>query len=556
MQPDQNHAIADRHTLRSLAAALSLALAGLSGAPLAQADAHSSASPIPPQQLSNSWYEEGAAAAAARAMDGEQRARNVILFVGDGMGVSTVTAARILDGQLKGGSGEENRLSFEYFPFTGLSKTYNTDAQTPDSAGTMSAMITGVKTRMGMFGLSEEAQRGDCASGQGRELITALELAELAGKATGIVSTARITHATPAATYARSVDRDWEDDSELPEAASAAGCVDIASQLIGFEANLRARYPQAQIDGMEVILGGGRRHFLPKAGPAQSAPGSTAPTVSPYGAGRRSDAQDLIARWQQNYPQGHYVADREALLAAPAQGPLLGLFSDSHMRYEMDRTDSEPSLTEMTTAAIARLQNNPQGFFLMVESGRIDHAHHAGNAAGALHDTIEFAKAIAAAAEQVDTGETLIIVTADHSHVFTMAGYPRRGNPILGKVVLPGQEEPALALDQMPYTTLGYANGRGFWDLGAQTNADAGYALEPHAGRADLREVDTTAPGYHQEALVPLGSETHGGEDVAIYAIGPGAHRLSGVHEQNVIYHVMEQAAALEAGAAQALQGR
>jgi len=506
--------------------------------------------PVPPAQRDSSWYQDGARAAAERAMAGEPAARNIILFVGDGMGVSTVTAARILDGQRKGGSGEENRLSFEYFPFTGLSKTYNTDAQTPDSAGTMSAMVTGVKTRMGMFGVSDAAVRGDCASGRGHELLSALELAELAGRATGIISTARITHATPAATYAKSVERDWEDDSELPEAAVAAGCRDIALQLIEFDQQLQAAYPGTDIDGIEVVLGGGRRHFLPAAGPA------TASEPSPYGAGRRADGQDLIARWQHEHPQGHYVASREALLEAPVQGPLLGLFSDSHMRYEMDRTASEPTLTEMTTAAIERLSKNDAGFFLMVEAGRIDHAHHAGNAAGALTDTIELANAVAAAQALVDTTETLIIVTADHSHVFTMAGYPKRGNPILGKVIPPGADEPALALDQLPYTTLSYANGRGFRDLGGQTNADAGYALDPHAGRADLREVDTSTPGYHQEALVPLDAETHGGEDVAIYAIGPGAHRLSGVHEQNVIFHVMQQAGRLESAATERLRSR
>ena len=115
------------------------------------------------------------------------------------MSIATVTAARILDGQNRGLSGEENFLSFGQFPFLGLVKTYNVDAQTPDSAGTMTAIMSGIKTDFGVVGVDEKVTRGDCESQSGNEVISALELAEIAGLSTGIVSTARITHATPAA---------------------------------------------------------------------------------------------------------------------------------------------------------------------------------------------------------------------------------------------------------------------------------------------------------------------------------------------------------------------
>ena len=169
------------------------------------------------------------------------QAKNIILFIGDGMGISTVTAARILDGQMKGLDGEENKLSFDQFPFAGLSKTYNVDAQTPDSAGTMTAMMSGLKTDVGVIGVDEDIVRGDCSTVAGNELVTALELAEIAGKSTGVIATARITHATPAATYAKSADRNWEDISDMPAEAVEAGCKDIADQLVNFEANLEAR---------------------------------------------------------------------------------------------------------------------------------------------------------------------------------------------------------------------------------------------------------------------------------------------------------------------------
>ena len=199
----------------------------------------------------------------------------------------------------------------------------------------------------------------------------------------------------------------------------------------------------------------------------------------------------------------------------------------------------------MTAKAIDILDNNDKGFFLTVEAGRIDHGHHAGNAFNALSDTVELAEAVEAAMKATNPEETLIIVTADHSHVFTIAGYPKRGNPILGKVVAVGKTEPSLASDNMPYTTLGYTNGNGFKNLGTETDADVGYKGEIVTGRVDLSDIDTTTPGFHQEALVPRSSETHAGEDVGVYASGPGAHLVTGTNEQSYLFHVMEHAADL-----------
>ena len=154
--------------------------------------------------------------AATMAGEGERK-RGVILFVGDGMGVSTVTAARILDGQNKGLAGEENLLAFEHFPHLALVKTYNVDAQVSDSAGTMTALVTGHRTRAGVLSVGPEAARGDCTTSKQHELVTLLEEAEQRGYRTGVVSTARITHATPAATYAHSPDRNWELPGSVPD---------------------------------------------------------------------------------------------------------------------------------------------------------------------------------------------------------------------------------------------------------------------------------------------------------------------------------------------------
>lgn len=500
---------------------------------------------VPAQQAGSEWFTDAQdKLTAKRAVSTNYKAKNVILFVGDGMGISTLTASRILKGQQAGNPGEEGYLTFETFPHSALVKTYNVDAQTPDSAGTMTAMMSGLKTDVGVIGVDEDIERGDCKTVAGNEVVTALELAEIKGLSTGIVSTARITHATPAATYAKSADRNWEDISDMPESAVADGCMDIADQLVHFESQLESRYRGVDVNGLEVAFGGGRRHFLPKDETANS------PDAVSSVEGDRTDGRNLTTEWQEMYANGQYIYDQAGFDAIdPASATqVFGLFNESHMQYEADRANDiagEPSIAEMTTKAIDILDNNEKGFFLMVESGRIDHAHHAGNAAGALSETIAFDAAIKAALDATDAEETLILVTADHGHVFTIAGYPKRGNPILGKVVNVGTDEPATAADGMPYTTVGYANGMGFHDLASEADSDAVYALDIQAGRQDITGVDTTTAGYHQETLIPMSSESHSGEDISLHASGPGSQLAQGVMEQNVVFHLISQALSL-----------
>jgi alkaline phosphatase len=181
-------------------------------------------------------------------------------------------------------------------------------------------------------------------------------------------------------------------------------------------------------------------------------------------------------------------------------------------------------------------------------------AHHAGNAYRALTDTIAFSAAIRTAVSKVDLSNTLIIVTADHSHTFFIQGYPVRGNNILGLVRETderGQLEPDYMHDALglPFTTLGYANGRGY--EGATNLLPAGpkfCCTEPSMikpldrARFDLSKVDTTDPNYLQEADIPLKNETHGGEDVAIFATGVDSYLVHGTMEENWIYFVMADA--------------
>jgi alkaline phosphatase len=314
--------------------------------------------------------------------------------------------------------------------------------------------------------------------------------------------------------YAHSAERYWESDLYLPESDWNTGCRDIAYQLAHFSYG----------DGIEVMFGGGRREF--------------------YGAdqnGRRlADDDDLVSEWAEAAANRHYISTARELSILRTDEQVLGLFASSHMTYiaEREPDSSEPELAEMTAKAIDLLAARENGYFLMVEGALIDFGHHDGIAGYALLETQGFAKAVAIALDKVDLSETLVLVTADHSHTLTMGGYTTRGNPILGLVVgndVTGRPDngPYLADDGLPYSVLSYANGPG--------------------GVTELpRTVPETDIDTVQQALVPLSTieidgaiepeESHGGEDVALYANGPWSHLVGGVLEQNAIFHIITYA--------------
>jgi Alkaline phosphatase len=247
-------------------------------------------------KTNNHWYQAGEdKIKTLQAVPSfPKQAKNVIFFVGDGMSLTTITAARIYQGQQMDQPGEENLLSFEKFPYTALSKTYNTNLQTPDSAGTMSAMITGVKTKAGAISVDQDIDIGVCGDKK-HHVLSLLSRAEIAGMNTGIVSTARLTHATPAATYAHAESRRWEADSDLPEEAS--NCQDIASQLID--------YPHG--NGLEIAMGGGRRNFIPNT--------QNDPEYTLFKTGKRKDTRDLTQEWLNKHDNSAYVWNQKQLEA-------------------------------------------------------------------------------------------------------------------------------------------------------------------------------------------------------------------------------------------------
>jgi len=453
--------------------------------------------------------------AAAQETTAQQRiagAKNVILFVGDGMGLSTVTAARIMEGQLAGGHGEGNELSFELFPEVGLSQVYSVNFQVPDSAATITALMSAAKTNNGLVNVNRHGVRRNCSTLAGNELTSWFMAAEDLGLATGVVTTARLTHATPAGAYAVSIERLFEADVDVPGGCSQA---DIARQLIEF--------PHG--DGIEVALGGGRRNFTPNS--------VTDPEVTTL-KGRRADGRDLTAEWSAR-PDATYVWNKAQFDAVDlgTTNHLLGLFNRSHMEYEFDRADDiggEPSLTEMTEMAITMLSRDADGFALVVEAARIDHAHHGTNANRALRDTIELSNAVASAVAMVDTSETLIVVTADHSQSLVISGYPSRGNDILGLA------DGVVGSDGLPYTTLNYSTGPEQY-------------VKSNGSRVDLNGVDVTNPNFKQPALVPRTVAAHSGEDVPIYSIGPRSKLLGRVLGQARIGRVILTALQLFRGA-------
>ncbi|KAK8768007.1 hypothetical protein V5799_005212 [Amblyomma americanum] len=402
-----------------------------------------------------------------RARPNTSRAKGVVLFLGDGMGISTVTAARIYKGQSKKNfSGEESVLSWERFPHVSLSKTYGLDAQTSDSANSATAYLSGVKANIGTIGVDSSVKAKQCHNDTRAYVNSIMKWAQDAGMWTGIVTTARVTDASPAGAYAHSGYRKWQES--VPKGCNAK---DIAQQLI-------YDLPGSE---MRVILGGGRKVFL-----------SSKKRDEEGKKGERSDGKNLIKKWKELKKRfkARYVWNRSKLLAVNTQSTdyLLGLFDSDHMPYWINRSQphsTKPNLTEMVTVAIQILARNPAGFVLFAEGARIDHGHHINRAKLALQEALEFDEAVKKTVSILPKKETLIVVTADHSHTMTIAGYPPRGTNIFAHI------------------------------------------------------------DFVQQAAFPLRLASHGGEDVAVYAQGPWSHLFAGVNDQTYIPYVMAYAACI-----------
>ncbi|MGR6424093.1 alkaline phosphatase [Aeromonas veronii] len=440
--------------------------------------------------------------ATSQAQAGD--AKNVILFIGDGMGPTVLTATRLFK------VGEEGNLEMMKLPRSARIKTFSNDAQTTDSAPSMAAYTTGVKMNNEVIAMSSDTRAvapgkdvngnktvNNCSSDNGKPVPTILELAKAAGKSVGAVTTTELTHATPAATYAHICHRD--------------AAYDIAAQAVPGGAG----YNSALKDGVDVLMGGGANHWTP---------------YSASNKGGRNDNRDLTAEMK---AQGYSYVTTQSELAKVTSGKVLGLFSSkSHLDYELDRVakgaaNTQPSLSEMTAKAIDLLSKNSQGYFLMVEGGRIDHALHGTNAKRSLTDAVALDEAVKTALGKVDLNNTLIVVTADHDHTMTINGYSAKGNPVLD-LVKNGDGSTQNDVDGKPFTTLVFGNG---------------------PNRPDVRPVLTSdqvmANDYLQETGVKLTSETHGGGDVMLFADGAGSNRFKGTLDNTKVFGKLREALGL-----------
>jgi len=409
------------------------------------------------------------------------KARGVILFLGDGMGTATVTAARIHKGFMEGKEPPASAVLAIDAALRGATvRTYAADCMITDSAAGITAYSTGHKTIDGALAAKPRLDGGVDT------LRTVLEMAEARGMSTGLVTTTTITHATPAGFYAHTLFRDKE--------------LDIALAAIPGKQNRRLG------DGIEVLLGGGRNYWLPKG----------------VDTGVRDDGRNLLDEMKR---AGYDVIGSRAELKQVRRNgktKILGLFGPSHLEYEADRpriAPGQPSLSEMTHAAIEVLSKNPKGFFLMVEGGRIDHALHGNNGYRAVTDMLEFDRAIAEALKMVNK-ESLIIITADHDHTMVLTGSPAPDADVFSQA---GKDK-----NGKPFTTIIFGNGPS--------------AVHP------VPDTLTTAmlqnPDFQERAGVPLPYEEHGGQDVPLYAFGPDKYLklIKGSMNNTDVFTVLQSA--------------
>ena len=424
----------------------------------------------------------------------DRKPKNVIMFLGDGMGDSEITAARYYY------AGAGGHLRMDAFPFSGEQTTWSVKPgpgpaylpdYVPDSAATGTAWSTGRKT------IDERISQGPSTAvnvpGDNAAFKTVLELAQKRGMATGNVSTAEITDATPAVLASHISQRGCQGPNDTrttcpQETKAAGGLGSIAEQEVDHR--------------IDVILGGGKARY------DQALDGS-ATTVTQY------------AQAQKGYRFVGNAADLAAV--TDLQKPVLGLFAPGNMSLECNGPDAqvqqadggygapvtcetgkrpatEPALADLTTKAISLLSHkHGNGFFLQVEGASIDKRDHAANPCQQIGETIAFDKAIGAALDwQRSHPDTLILVTADHGHTSQIVAEDSNG-----------------------------------------TSGPTGYAedLLTKDGQK-LRVSYGTAGGLTRPAAATI-SQQHTGTEVRIGAIGPQAARVNGVIDETDINGIL-----------------
>jgi alkaline phosphatase len=426
--------------------------------------------------------------AAAQTVTGDDVPRNVILFIPDGFGPAHGTMARDFKrDHLQQGSS----LAMDAIE-VGSIRTHATDSRVTDSAASATAYATGVKTYNGAISVDTEQ----------RPLGTVLQAAKRRGLATGVVTTTRITHATPAAFVAHVPQRAMENE--------------IAEHLLWTRP--------------DVVIGGGTRFFLPESE-----------------GGSRTDGRNLLDEARN---LGYAVALDRSDFVAESSMPFFALLAEDHLAFEVDRhlTD-EPSLAELTRKALELLSRHDDGFFVMIEAGRIDHAAHGNDAAGTLHDVLAFDEALQVALDFVERdGNTLLISVADHE-----TGGLTLGRNIDGRSLYAWYPEVLgrVRASHGPIVAALTAEGQ-----------DPIRALKEFTGIDDLSEAEmeglraavTDGRGMNgviaeiiaRRAVIGWTTGGHTGVDVRLHAAGVASERLVGNHDNTFVGRIIAQLLGLD----------
>ncbi len=369
---------------------------------------------------------EDSTPASNSAASSASNSLQVILFIGDGMGAEHRQAAAWM------GYGKEGRLVMDTLPVRGALRTTAAENRITGSAAAATAMASGLKTRNGLVGLVINQE----------EVKTSFDWAQERGLAVGLVTNTQLTHVTLAAFAAHSTNR-WNMN-------------EIAPQLL-----------QEEID---VLLGGGENYFLP----------ATSQGCHPE-PGKREDSRNLVGEAQEGGYQILCRPEELQFLTHDQPDKVLGLFADEGIPRPF-----HPSLAEMTSAAIAVLTQNPEGFFLVVESGQIDWASHGNIARNAIKDTLALDEAVQVGLEFASSHpNTLLMVTADH-----------------------------------------------------ETGGMDAHSLPTGKGG---EEGPFTGPGAFV-FYVTWSTDTHTNHKVPVTAQGPGAHLLAGENENTIIHEAVLEA--------------
>jgi alkaline phosphatase len=494
------------------------------------------------------------------ATENGMKARNLIIMIGDGMGIAHRTAARVmLHGVTQGKT--FSPLAMDAFPATALVRTASLNSLLTDSSPGASAYATGNKADNGQVGVFPDDTRARFDNPRVEHI--AEYLARTQGKWLGIVTTADVTDATPSAFAAHSQER-------------IAGC-GIA------DAYLDEAVPAANL---RVLLGGGRGTFLPN-----TTPGSVRVAEWDYelpaelaagwnvNAGQVDPGRDLLADFRAKGFK--YAATRTQLSATGGTARLLGLFAFGHMNSAMDKLakrrgrpsvvddfglPDQPMLDEMTDAALGVLKQNPAGFVLLVEGALIDKYSHAMDTERWIHEVIEFDRAVGRArafAEAVP--DTLVVVTADHetgganvigasrfsqtelaSRAATGGGISRLRDELVVNSTPAGFPNYVILDDGYPDTAdvnrrmlVGYAaNADRYEDWMANARPVGG------PGNSPATPLDRDkAGGLLITGQIPGSMAGHTGSDVPLSAFGVGASNFSGAFDNTEVFFRMAQLA-------------